>query len=71
MNDTVQTMRPSNWQLLVHQVRYQNRVFWRSPVSAFFTLIFPLMFLVVLTAVIATASSTNPATPWPNSMRQI
>ena len=52
MNDTVQTMRPSNWQLLVHQVRYQNRVFWRSPISAFFTLIFPLMFLVVLTAVI-------------------
>ena len=44
MTDAGQTMRPSNWQLLVHQVRYQNRVFWRSPMAAFFTLVFPLMF---------------------------
>ena len=35
MTDAGQTMRPSNWQLLVHQVRYQNRVFWRSPMAAF------------------------------------
>jgi ABC-2 type transport system permease protein len=31
--------------LLWDQVRYQNRSFWRTPVAAFFTLIFPLMFL--------------------------
>jgi ABC-type multidrug transport system permease subunit len=29
------------------QVRYQNRVFWRTPISAIFTLAFPLMFLVL------------------------
>ena len=30
-----------------HQIRYQNRLFWRTPVAAFFTLVFPLMFLVL------------------------
>jgi len=34
-------------QLLWEQVRYQNRLFWRTPVAAFFTLVFPLMFLVL------------------------
>ncbi|MGI9602224.1 MAG: ABC transporter permease [Acidimicrobiales bacterium] len=29
------------------QTRNQNRVFWRTPISAFFTLVFPLMFLVL------------------------
>ena len=34
-----------DYQLLWDQVRYQNKSFWRTPVAAFFTLIFPLMFL--------------------------
>ena len=33
------------------QVRYQNRTFWRSPPSAFFTIAFPLMFLVIFVLV--------------------
>lgn len=33
--------------LLGRQVRYQNRIFWRTPVAAFFTLFFPLMFLIL------------------------
>lgn len=33
------------------QVRYQNRIFWRTPVAAFFTLVFPLMFLVLFTSI--------------------
>jgi ABC-2 type transport system permease protein len=33
------------------QIRYQNRIFWRTPISAFFTIVFPLMFLIVFTAV--------------------
>ncbi len=37
--------------LLWLQVRYQNKIFWRTPIAAFFTLAFPLMFLVVFTAV--------------------
>ncbi len=39
--------RTSDLRLLGHQVRYQNRVFWRTPVAAFFTLFFPLMFLIL------------------------
>ena len=33
------------------QVRYQNRLFWRTPVAAFFTLIFPLMFLLLFSVI--------------------
>lgn len=33
------------------QVRYANRSFWRQPIAAFFTLVFPLTFLVVLGAI--------------------
>jgi len=33
--------------LVWHQVRYQNKLFWRSPIAAFFTLVFPLIFLVL------------------------
>ncbi|MGB7981060.1 MAG: ABC transporter permease [Candidatus Nanopelagicales bacterium] len=35
---------------LLGQVRYANRGFWRTPVAAFFTLLFPLSFLVILSA---------------------
>jgi len=43
--------RPTTMALLRQQVRYQNRIFWRTPVAAFFTLVFPLLFLVVFTLV--------------------
>jgi len=31
-------------------LRYENRAFWRSPIAAFFTIIFPLLFLVLLSS---------------------
>jgi ABC-2 type transport system permease protein len=34
------------------QVRYVNKAFWRNPSSAFFTFAFPLMFLVIFTALL-------------------
>jgi ABC-2 type transport system permease protein len=37
--------------LAVRQVRWQNKAFWRNPVSAFFTFVFPLMFLVIFTSI--------------------
>ncbi len=43
--------RTPTWRLLWQQVRYQNAIFWRTPISAFFTLAFPLMFLIVFTLV--------------------
>jgi ABC-2 type transport system permease protein len=33
--------------LLLRQVKYENRTFWRNPAAAFFTVVFPLMFLVI------------------------
>ena len=40
--------RTSTRVLVWRQVRYQNTLFWRTPVAAFFTLIFPLMLLILL-----------------------
>jgi len=34
------------------QVRYVNKTFWRNPASAFFTFVFPLMFLVIFTSLL-------------------
>ena len=33
--------------LALRQMRYENRAFWRNPAAAFFTVVFPLMFLVI------------------------
>lgn len=43
--------RPGTAALILQQVRYQNKIFWRTPVAAFFTLLFPLMFLVLFSAI--------------------
>jgi ABC-2 type transport system permease protein len=38
--------------MLATQVFYTNKAFWRNPASAFFTFAFPLMFLVIFTALL-------------------
>jgi ABC-2 type transport system permease protein len=38
--------------LTLRQVRFTNKTFWRNPASAFFTFAFPLMFLVIFTALL-------------------
>jgi ABC-2 type transport system permease protein len=38
--------------LTLSQVRYTNKAFWRNPASAFFVFAFPLMFLVIFTALL-------------------
>lgn len=43
--------------LVARQIRYVNKAFWRNPAAAFFTFVFPLMFLVIFTAVIGQGSS--------------
>lgn len=49
---TTETMsRPSTGRLIWIQFRYQNKIFWRTPIAAFFTLVFPLMLLVLFTAI--------------------
>lgn len=43
--------RQSSVSLLWTQTQYQNKIFFRTPVAAFFTLIFPLMIFVVFALV--------------------
>src|SRR2546421_1810116 len=38
--------------MTLSQMRYVNKAFWRNPASAFFTFAFPLMFLVIFTALL-------------------
>ncbi len=38
--------------LTLFQIRFVNKAFWRNPASAFFTFAFPLMFLVIFTALL-------------------
>jgi ABC-2 type transport system permease protein len=33
--------------LAARQIKYENRSFWRNPAAAFFTFVFPLMFMVI------------------------
>jgi ABC-2 type transport system permease protein len=47
--------------LALRQVRFTNKAFWRNPASAFFTFAFPLMFLVIFTALFG--NSTVCVTP--------
>jgi ABC-2 type transport system permease protein len=37
--------------ILVHQYRYDQKQFWREPASVFFTVILPLIFLVLFVAI--------------------
>jgi len=37
----------SDLALAVRQIRYENRAFWRNPPAAFFTFVFPLLFMVI------------------------
>jgi ABC-2 type transport system permease protein len=43
--------RPPTISLLWHQSRYERRIFWRTPISAFFTIFFPLLIFVVFSLV--------------------
>lgn len=36
--------------LVAHQLRFDQKVFWRNPISVFFTVMFPVMFLVLIGA---------------------
>ena len=38
--------------LLLRQVIYINKAFWRNPASAFFTFAFPIMFLIIFNALL-------------------
>jgi ABC-2 type transport system permease protein len=37
--------------LALRQIRYENRAFWRNPAAAFFTFVFPLLFMVIFNVI--------------------
>ena len=45
--------------LTLRQVQFTNKSFWRNPASAFFTFAFPLMFLVIFTALLGGGESSS------------
>jgi ABC-2 type transport system permease protein len=42
----------SGFQLALHQFRFDQKVFWRNPATVFFTVMFPVMFLVLLGVIV-------------------
>jgi ABC-2 type transport system permease protein len=50
--------RARDLSLALRQVKFTNRAFWRNPPSAFFTFVFPLMFLVIFTAIFGGTTDT-------------
>jgi hypothetical protein len=49
--------------LVLKQVRYENRAFWRNPAAAFFTVAFPLMFLVIFNVLFGNEEMETPSGP--------
>ena len=45
--------------LALRQVRYENSAFWRNPAAAFFTIAFPLMFLVIFNLIFGSQEVTD------------
>lgn len=50
----------SDGRLLLHQLKFENRSFWRNPPAAFFTIVFPLMFLVIFNVAFGNQEVTSP-----------
>jgi len=49
----------SDLALAVRQVRYVNRSFWRNPAAAFFTFVFPLIFMVIFNVLFGGGSTAE------------
>lgn len=44
----IEVGRPSAPAMIWRHLRHDNRAFWRAPIAAFFTIVFPLLFLALL-----------------------
>ena len=40
----------SGFPLVIHQFRFEQKVFWRSPAAVFFTVMFPVIFLLIFSS---------------------
>jgi ABC-type multidrug transport system permease subunit len=55
----IEVGRLSVTSMIWSQLRHANRGFWRAPIAAFFTIIFPLLFLLLLGALIGNQRLPN------------
>jgi ABC-2 type transport system permease protein len=51
----------SDTRLVLRQARFENKAFWRNPAAAFFTFAFPLLFLVIFSALLGGGTSPSPS----------
>ena len=56
---------PSAARLVIGQIRYQLLLFWRVPIALFFTLLFPLMVLVLFNAIFGDTTVQTERGNWP------
>lgn len=56
---------PSTGATVLRQVRYQLLILWRTPIAMFFTIILPLVMLVVFNLIFANETVSSPAGEWP------
>ena len=45
--------------LVLHQFRFEQKVFWRSPAAVFFTVMFPVIFLLLFASLFGNERSTS------------
>ena len=57
--------------LALTHLRYTNKAFWRNPASAFFTFAFPLMFLVIFTALFGNSVTCVQASATGSCLREV
>ena len=65
MNVHVERSWPSTPGLVLRQVRYQLLMLFRTPIAMFFTIVLPLIMLVVFNMIFADETVTTPAGEWP------
>jgi ABC-2 type transport system permease protein len=63
--DDIPSAFPSSVSLAARQVRYQLVLFWRTPVALFFTLLLPLLILVLFNALVGDSTVTTDGGEWP------
>jgi ABC-2 type transport system permease protein len=56
---------PSTAGLVVRQIRYQMLLFWRVPIALFFTLVLPLIMLVLFNALFGDGEVSTNGNTWP------
>jgi len=50
-----------NFKLILHQARYDQKIFWRDPAAVFFTVAFPVILLVIFVTIFGNETTQTPS----------